>query len=71
MPARFQEEWGGEIVCLGAPQRAQEVALWARLKPPRSEKEAGEAGWQGGGMQRRVKAQLSSPPQLSLGSRLR
>lgn len=44
MPARLQEEWGGEIVCLGAPQ---EVALRAKLKPPRSEKDAGEAGWAG------------------------
>lgn len=35
MPARLQEERGGEIACLGA---AQEVALWAELKPPRSEK---------------------------------
>lgn len=35
MPAGFQEEWDGEIVCLGAPQ---EVALWVKLKPPRSEK---------------------------------
>ena len=52
MPAWLQEEWGGEIACLRAPQ---EVALRAELKPPRSEKEPGEAGWQGGRMQRRVK----------------
>lgn len=73
MPAGLQEERGGEIACLGA---AQEVALWAELKPPRSEKGgrlarlAGEGGW---GMQRRVK--LSSAHPLSSGqapgSRLR
>lgn len=71
MPARFQQEWGGEIACLGAPQ---EVALWAELKPPRSEKEAGLAGWQGGGMQRRVKlssGQLIRSGQFRPGSRLR
>lgn len=45
MPARCQEEWGGEIVCLGGPQ---EVALLAMLKPPRLEKDAGEAGWRAG-----------------------
>lgn len=52
----------------------QEVALWAELKPPRSEKEAGLAGWQGGGMQRRVKlssGQLIRSGQFRPGSRLR
>jgi hypothetical protein len=68
MPARFQEEWGGELVRLGAPQYAQEVALWARLRPPRSEI---EAGWHGGGMQWRVKAHFSPPTQLGSGARLR
>lgn len=46
------------LQCLGAPQ---EVALWAELKPPRSEKEADRAGWQGGGMQRRVKLSSAHP----------
>lgn len=39
--------------------------------PTLGKKEVGEAGWQGGGMQRRVKAQLSSATQLISGSRLR
>ena len=49
MPARFQEEWGGEIVCLGAP-RPQEVALWAGLSNPhaRKKKQARQSGREGG-----------------------
>lgn len=52
--------------------RRWRCSLLAKLKPPRSEKDAGEAGWQGRRMQRRLDGRKSSAqPTSSAQFRLR
>lgn len=60
MPARFQEEWGGEIDVSVLPRRWR---CGQSSNPHARKRRHGLAGWQGGGMQRRVK--LSSGQRLS------
>lgn len=73
MPAQLQEEWGGEICMSRCSPGAQEMALWAELKPPRSEKEAraGRLAGRGDATAGESSAQLRNSAQFRLQAEMR